>query len=306
MNKNNKPQKKMTHLNKQKLFYWSILVLPLIQFMVLYIGSALNTILLSFQDYDVLQNKYSIVGFKVYKQFFYDLVNIHYLRIAFKNSAILFGVRIFTYFVSLMSSYYMYKKMPFSGLAKVVFILPSMVGSLIMVIIFKYYAEKLLPGLFEIVLNKNVPGLLGNPDTIFWTLLYFSFMGGLTSGFLINLGTMNGISESLVEAAHIDGAGYFQEFYYITIPMIYKLMVINLSMLIPTFFTFEWNLYEMFGASADYAVYTFGYYMYRTLSLALPSTYPYLSAMGVCMTVISFVLVMSARKCMHKFGPSEN
>ena len=57
--------------------------------------------------------------------------------------------------------------------------------------------------------------------------------------------------------------------------------------------------------NADTKLYTFGYWLFRETELnkATMDNYPFLSAVGVCFTMILVPIVMLIRKCMLKFGP---
>lgn len=106
---------------------------------------------------------------------------------------------------------------------------------------------------------------------------------------LMYLGAMNGISESVAEAARLDGASTLQEFWYITFPMIYPTFSTLFYTSVASIFTNQINLYSIWGTEADSSVWTFGYYLYKEVARAESSqaNYPYLATIGLGMTIIA-------------------
>ena len=107
---------------------------------------------------------------------------------------------------------------------------------------------------------------------------------------------MAAIDESTAEAAKLDGAGYFGEFFYITIPQIFPTISTFLIVGISAIFVNEMNLYAFFGPDAEGFVSTIGYMLFRDTLTGSISNYPYLSAFGLLLTLISLPLVIGVKK----------
>ena len=120
---------------------------------------------------------------------------------------------------------------------------------------------------------------------------------------LMYLGAMNGISDSISEAAELDGASSLQEFFYIVLPMIYPTFSTLFYTSIATIFTNQINLYSLWGSGADPSIQTFGYYLYREVSLATPADYPRLAALGVLMTLVAAPLTFFFKWLLGRLGP---
>jgi multiple sugar transport system permease protein len=96
-------------------------------------------------------------------------------------------------------------------------------------------------------------GLLGKPDALFGPMsnLYWLGRPGLAMasvillhvwrllplGTVILLAGMNSIPKEIVEAAQIDGAGYFRRLFHINLPLLFP--VIGVTVLFSVFFTFS-------------------------------------------------------------------
>lgn len=294
-------------IKRQRLFVYLILVIPaVLQFAIFYVYANVNSVVMSFQDYDFEAGRYYWVGLDNYKQVLSDIANDTTLVWTIKNSMILW-ISTFLFFpFSVFVAFYIYKKMPLSGFFLTVLMLPSMVASLIFSLIFKYFADQGIPALWELLTGQEIFGLLANPDTVRWTLLINSMWGGLSSNLVMNYNAMKRINDSTVEAATLDGCTIAKEFFYITIPGVFSTLTIWLTGMVAGLFSIEMGQLSIFGTDASSDLYTFGYYMYRKLKVGSYSTYSYLSALGMCMTAVALPLTLIVRKLLEKYGPSEN
>ena len=292
--------------NRRKfLFYAGFIALPVMQFAVFYIGVNFNSILLAFKDYTYADG-YGWAGFDNFKRLFTEELQRDLIRTAFKNSAILlFFTLVVGITAALLFSYYIYKKMPASGLFKVILFLPSIVSSVVLVIMFKYFVENALPAFWRLLTGKSALGLLGNLDTRFATIVFYTVWAGFGPQILMFSGAMSGISGAVTEAAEMDGITPVKEFIHITVPMIWPTLVTFIVVGIAGLFTHQMNLFSFYGSEADYSLYTVGYYLYRTIqsSSTTISEYPLLSAFGLFLTAVSVVLTFLSKWLLDTFGP---
>ena len=290
----------------QLIFYVCMISLPLLQFLIFYIGINFNSILLAFKQYDVYTNTFSFAGFANFLKVFQDLKQTLYLQSALKNSTIVYLLGLFISTpLTLLFSFYLFKKMPFSGVMKIVLFLPTMLSSLIVILIFKYFMDRALPGILEALFKVEVIGFLSTAKTARITLFFFAVWSSFGSSILLYLGAMNSTSESLYEAAKMDGAGLFSEFWHITLPQVFPTLSVYLITGIGGFFTNQMGLFSFYGTEAEYELYTLGYFLYRGIKTASISDYPYYSAMGLLMTVIAIPVTYGVRYLLNRFGPSD-
>ena len=99
----------------ERIFWWSVLLLPLIQFCIFYIGVNFNSILLAFQDIEISLDgsgyKYSWVGFANFKTTISALFNEPELVASLGNSLLAYAVGLIAGTgLALFFSYYIYKK----------------------------------------------------------------------------------------------------------------------------------------------------------------------------------------------------
>lgn len=286
------------------IFYCLMLVLPVTQFCIFYIGVNFNSILMSFRAYDYATNTWSFVAWDNFSKVIKDIGTQYVLIQSAKNSLIVYFVGLIVGIpLSLFFSYYIYKKMPVSGLFKIMLFLPSVISSIAMVVMYSYFVENAIPEVANKMLGIKMEGLIANPQTAFGTILFYSIWAGFGGNILMYSGAMNSISDSVVEAAKLEGITPIKEFFKITLPLIYPTLVTFLVVGVAGIFTNQMNLFSFFGGNAEYRLYTFGYYLYRNTQGATMSDYPYLAAMGLLMTLVAVPVTLLFRYVLEKVGP---
>ena len=170
MEKDKKKKRLLNRRQKQLIFYICIIALPIIQFCIFYIGVNLNSILLAFKKFDVETGGYVFDGFSNFKKIFSDWNNTPILKVALKNSLILYVVTLLCMCISTLFSYYIFKKRTFAGLYKIVLFLPNIISSLILALIYMYFTERAVPE-FVAGFGQTISGLLSNSKTSFPTIL---------------------------------------------------------------------------------------------------------------------------------------
>lgn len=181
---------------------------------------------------------------------------------------------------------------------RVFLFLPVIVSSLALVIVYRYFCEIAIPSICDIVFYKQIEGLLTNYDTQLGAIIVFNVFAGFGIQILMYSSAMSGIPDSVVEAAKIDGITPLREFFSITLPLIYPTVVTFFVVTVAGIFTNQMHVFSFFGDKAEYNVYTVGYFLYRQISDVNTgiSEYPYLSAFGLVLTLISVPLTLLVKK----------
>lgn len=290
---------------KDALFFASLVVLPLLQFTLFYICVNFNSVLLALKEYDALTGEMSWVGFANFKKFFYELTHTTLFTVAIRNSLVAWAVNMFVgILLGMIFSYYIFKKMPMHGIFKVLLFLPSIVSSIVMVMVYRQFIEKGLTA-FLALFGAKGQGLLANPDTRFGAILFYNLWVGFGTQILMFLGAMNNVSDSVLEAAKIDGASFLREFVYVVIPLVYPTFVVFVTVGVVQIFTNQLALYSFYGDSAELQDYTIGYYLYRGVQAGRNSDYPYLAAIGLLCTFVAIPVTFFVRFLLKKLGPGE-
>lgn len=142
---------------------------------------------------------------------------------------------------------------------------------------------------------------LGDPNTIRGTLVASEVWKGCGYNMVIFLAALTAIDQSQYEAARVDGAGYFKQMLYITLPgilpQIVLVTVLGLGNILNAGFDQVFNLYSPIVYEKADILDTF---VYRLGMLNLQ--YSVSTAVGLFKAVISFVLISISFTLAKKFA----
>jgi len=301
---------------RRLLFYVVFMAVPVTQFCIFYIGVNFNLVMLAFKKYEV--NRYVWHGFDNFTKIIRDLTSAgSVLNVSIINSLIVFAVGLFAGLpLALFFSYYIYKKRTGSRFFRVILFLPSIISVIVMVVLFRYFVGEAIPAFVEKVFKTIIPGPL-DPSTgfsmIFGTIVFFGVWSGFGVSVLLYTGAMARIPPEITEYAAIDGVSDIQEFFYITLPMIYPTVTAFMVIAVANIFISQANLYEFYGDDftlPDSKLTTIGFYLFRTVMSGTTGgvgtgfeVYPYAAAGGVIFTLIAAPLTLLVKWGLEKLGP---
>lgn len=323
--------KKRTKVRSQKsykigesIFVWGLLAYPLLQFLVFYVGVNLNSILLSFQEYEIIdvgggvwRESWSWLSgehfFDNFKRFFEEMSTLPSMGIIVSNSLIAYAVSTLIGLpLNLVFAYIIYKKVPCSAFFQVMLYLPQMVSSVVISLMFSKFISSSFPMLINDVLNLDeifgfepiAKDLMANPATGFGMNLFYSLWAGFGSQLILYAGAMSRIPDSLIEFGELEGITLFKEFFHVVIPMVYSTITVFLVTGIASIFTNQLALYNFYAGGAAPAFRTLGYEFYVMVLNDSKQDYPYASAAGLIFTLIVAPITLVGRHLLEKYGPT--
>lgn len=307
-----KSAKMMSREKSRFIFYISLFIVPLIQFVVCYIYVNINTVKMAFWNYEMnmegLGYTYKWAGFKNFIAAFDILKGKSYMIL---NSlwAFLLSLAI-SVPLSLFFSFYLYKQYPLAGLFKVVLFLPQIISGLIFSLLFKYIVTDVYIYVSDAWFGREVLGLFDNVKTRYATVVFFNLWISFGINTLMFSGSMSGIGQEIVEAAEIDGVNIVQEFFHVTLPLVYPTICSIIIIMTTDIFMNQMQLYSLFSAGAE-DIGTLGYYLFVHSQLLIESdfskpSYSELASLGLILTLIVVPIILFLRKFLYKVGPSEN
>lgn len=305
----NNPVKKRTRAAKgDMLFYVIMMAWPILQFCVFYIAVKFNSVMYSFQRYDKLSG--SVTWTLDYVRNALKMMTTSPVLVDAMKMTLLFFV-LFTGIntpLGLLFSYYIAKKQFASGFFRVFLFLPSIICSVIMVLIYGNFVDVALPELVRVTTGKTIGGLMSTKGTRFFAVMFYNLLVGFGVNVLMYSNAMSAISEEVVEAAHLDGATGIKEFWFVTLPSIYPTLVTFMITSLAGMFLNQYNLYSFFGSGEHFGLQTYGLYFYVQTLLADGSRaeYSQISAIGLWLTFIALPLTYGVKFLLEKFGPSED
>ncbi|HEY8443381.1 MAG TPA: sugar ABC transporter permease [Clostridia bacterium] len=289
-----------------KFFYAAVLFFPLLQFLIFYVFVNINSILLSLQRYDMTTGKFVFMGLGNFKAFLHDLFNDSIIIKATYNSITLYLVGLLIGLpLNIIFSYFLYKQIPLNGFFRVVLFLPQIISSMVISLMFKFFVERGLPSILEIIGITNAHNLITRADTAFKTIIFYCIWSGFGTQIIIYSSAMSRVPQSLIEAGKLDGLTAFKEFWHIILPLIFPTITTFLVVGVAGLFTAQAGLYDFFGPQAPYHTYTYGYFLFvKVIGEANIVNYPYASAAGIIFTMIAAPLTLLAKYLLEKFGPT--
>lgn len=301
-----KKKKKKTKWN-DIVFYAMIIALPLIVYSFNVFVVNFNSIKMAFEKYNMETGQMEFAWFENFKDVITLFQTDANIRHAVGRSiwAYLISV-IVTTFIPVFLAFFIYKKFPGAEFFKVVLFLPSIIGGIITITLFRFIANRMVPQLAKMWFDMEIIGLTSNPATAFGTVLFYSLWLSMGGGLLVNLGSMNAIDQSVVEAGKLDGMNVMQEFWHIVLPSIYRIAFLGFITGIISIFTADYGLYAFFGAAADPTCWTLGYYFTVHVLEAGDASLPFYAAWGILISAIVIPFTLLARHLIYKYGPSED
>ncbi len=299
-----------------KIFYGLMIFLPVLQFAIFYIFVNFNSILLAFQKYSnfggvEVRTWVGLDNFaEIWKIFTTDPG--HTIQNLIKNTFIFFLVDVLIVMpLTLLFAYYIYKKSFMAGFFKVMLFLPSIVCSMVFVIFYQSFVERVIPEIINAMSSGDpINTIMGNGDVFsMLALIFFCVWINISSSILLYLNAMSSIQTSLIEAAKIDGASEFEIFWHIILPGCYKTIVSLFIISIAGTASNQAFLFSFYAGNAPSEMQTLGYYQFMLVISSgqeNPVSYPIASAYGVILTLIIAPLTFISRYLLNKFGPSED
>jgi ABC-type sugar transport system permease subunit len=217
--------KKKKRRAARTVFIVTMLAYPILQFLVFWLYVNVNTVVMTFQRFNMTTGKNSFVGFANYETLFRDLF-------VTKNSALKWGIiNSFTLFpfnnfvllpLSVVCAYLLFKKLFGYKVFRVIFFLPNIISIVVLTMMYIFmldYTVGPFQHLLQAVGIKNfVPG---TTPYSFHIVLAYCLWAGIGYNVVLFTGAMQRIPEEVLESGRIDGAGMRSELFRIIVPMIF-------------------------------------------------------------------------------------
>lgn len=291
-------------------FQLAIYLVPLTLFVVFWFGTNVNSLAMAFQKID-FDGQRTPNGFANFKSFIDKLFNAEdntLLQTSMVNSIKMFVINfIVSNPLYILFSFYLFKKLPGNRVMLILIMVPSIVSEFIISLIFKRFVNVVIPNVYGQIMNVSpdaFPKLLEDSRYSFATMLFFMIWVSFSTSLIVYPNAMRAISPEVIESAHIDGAGYWAEFWHIILPLIY-----------PTFTTFAIigvsSIFVNVGPAVAFyqfkgypEVYTVGYYYTSMVMNATNETgYPELAAGGLLLTLVACPITYGTKYLLEKFTP---
>ncbi|MCH9275977.1 sugar ABC transporter permease [Bifidobacterium amazonense] len=287
-------RKYMARRNKITMF---LFVVPmLVVFLCMVILPSLQSLQLSFTDWDGISDTYDWVGFDNYV----DMLTSGRFWNAVRNTLILgIGSAFVINLISLGMALLLDHIHHFSGFFRTIVYLPALVSAFIASTIWKYMLNYNFGAVNSMLRKAGLAGLtrdwLGDQHIVIWVLLFLICftLGGNTT--LIYLSNLQSVPQELVEAAKVDGANAWQVFRNVTWPMLAGSVTVNFTLsLIAGWAIFD-QVQVLTSGGPGFVSETMAFFVYRV------GFGEYRAGFGSAAAVILFVVVMISTVISNKF-----
>lgn len=297
-----------------KIFYWVLLALPLLQIAIFYFGVNFQSILMAFQRLE--NGKYVWDPRNNWDQFVkWVTVESESMNGFWTNVLNSLKVWIFTSLagtvLAVIFAYYIYRKRFASNFFKLMLFIPSVLPAIMMVSIYKNFLNQGIPAFWSYLYETNVLELFvkgakseivgvfndkpaGNVRLNLITL--FTVWVSFGPQVLVYTGAMDRVDPSMLEAGKLDGANSVQEFFKIILPNIASTVSTFLIIGVASIFTNQNNLYSFMSYSPDPSEENIGFYLYRYVEQNKEGDLAYPAFLGLVFTLIVIPLAFGARK----------
>lgn len=241
--------------------------------------------LLAFTNYDVLNPSWGWVGLQNFERMFTrDPRYIKSLQATFFYAFMAIPLRlIFALAIAMLLNT---NRRMVSGY-RAAYYAPSIVGgSVAIAVMWREIFGR--DGLVNAILGADI-AWLGNPNTAIWTLIILA-VWQFGSPMLIFLAGLKQIPREFYEAAAIDGANGWQQFWRITLPLLTPIIFFNLVMqLISGFMVFTQAFIITGGAPLDTTLF-YALYLYQRAFVSLQMGY----ASAMAWVLLAIIAIMTA------------
>jgi len=231
---------------------------------------------------------------------FERLLNDTVFRTALWNMAFFLAAAIVLMFPTIVASVVLFRirHQRTQFVYRVLFCIPMVVPWLVIMLMWQFMYNPQY-GLFNRLIEAlGMPDLqqtwLGDSELVKWCLVFMGFPFVTTNAALIYLGGLKSVSESVWEAAALDGVGPVQKLLYLELPLIAGQFKLNLIGTITAAMTGYGTQLILTKGGPGFASMVPGLYMY--LSAFKSQKYGYAAAIGLTLFLMSLVITLLSMK----------
>ena len=318
VNSEKKQRLKKPHKNlRRNLFIFSLLLVPMLHFLVFWLYINIKTISLAFMEWDPWANSYKFAGLDNFKEQFESFKAEPYHLNMFFNSFKAIPINISCLILAVLIGYAFSKHIRGERVFRIIFYLPSMISIVILTLCYRYmftYSPGMLQGPAAELLRligvdyNGWQTSLEDPEVInriWWLIGIFCVWASAGINIILMSSAMSRIPEEVIESAKLDGVGFWRELFQIHIPLIMptiSVFLVNSMMAVSAFYLQPMLiLANNTGPRGDYN--TVGWYMFNMTPKAQNYDMPTISTVGFLLTVSVSLLVIIVKKVTDKLTP---
>ena len=287
-----KVRKKMTKKHKiNLLFIWSMLLIPIIQWIVFYLYVNMDSFVLAFRE---VGGKWTM-GYM--STAWHELTTGGSVLLgAMSNTLIYFAKDVLMIPFQLIIAYFLYKEIAGSKFFRIMFYLPSLISGVVMVTV---YSALIAPYGAVGQLIKNIfgscPSFLADSRYATWAIVLYTIWLGWGGNMLIFGGSLSRIPTEMFEAARLDGITASKELVYLILPLMWPTLSTILVLNLTGLFAAGGPILLFDSAKLNVGIDTIGYWMFEKIWKNGAAAYNEVSATGLILTLIGAPVILLIR-----------
>lgn len=288
---------KKTLKQKEAITAFSFILLPLISLIVLMYYPIIRSFFISFFEWDLLQEP-KFIGLTNYKTLFKDEVFREALGNTLQWVIMYVPMSVITSFALALL---LDRKLKFSGFFRTLYYLPVVCPIVVVALLFVWIYNTdygILNFILQELFHMEPIGWLTDAKYSLFAIAIMSVWKWAGYNMLIFLAALQGIDESLYEAAALDGVTPTQLLFKIKIPLVMpSIYFVMLTAVIDAFQMYT-EIFIMTKGGPGYSTYTVSYYLWSNAFEY--SKMGYACAMAAVMFVIIMAVTLIQNKIMDK------
>ncbi|MGZ9587029.1 carbohydrate ABC transporter permease [Paenibacillus marinisediminis] len=286
---------------KRKVFMFVFTVPTLLFFCLFMIYPIFHGLYYSFTDWSGGSETHNLIGLDNYKELVKDpiigtaILNDYFL--VFWKVIGIVGLGVF--FAVVLTRF----RLRGTGFFRSVFFIPNILSVVVIGVLWSYIYNPSIGFLNQFLSlftrEKVQTPWLGNVDTAMWSLLPPSIWAGIGFVMVLTIAAILTIPRDLYEAASLDGASERQQFWRITLPLIWEQVKVSILWVVMTTLNGSFVIvWIMTKGGPDNATQVLGSYLYQMGFRQFH--FGYASAIGALILTLSLITTLALQRLMKR------
>ncbi|MFD2923751.1 carbohydrate ABC transporter permease [Halobacillus naozhouensis] len=284
----------MVQSKKQKYLFLAFCLIPtFVMFSIFTLYPLFSGLYYSFFEWSGASQDKEFIGFSNYIQLINDeIIPMTIVHDYFLVAAKVLGIMVLALFFAVALTQLKIKEAPFY---RIVFFFPNIMSVVVIGILWTFIYNPSLglinSGLQFIGLEDWARPWLGSEKWALPSLVIPSVWAGIGLFMLMLMGGIANVSKSYYEAAEIDGANEWQQFWKVTLPLVWPQIKISILYIVITTLNGSFIIVQiMTGGGPNNSTHVMGSYLYEQAFVQY--NFGYGAAIGVMILILSLVTVL--------------
>ena len=296
---------------KEGMFLVALVAIPLLHFAVFWVYINMQTILNTFQRFNIIKGEMEWIGMSRYvnmfKSYVLGLDGAVAERNVFWNSFKAIAINMIIFPIAITSAYAFYKNIQHEKYFRICFYLPQLISVTVLVTMFKsmFHADF---GPIKLFLEKFFdysPGWLTADSDVMWSLIFtFCIWIGLGSNVIMLSGAMARIPADIGEYCQLEGVGFWRELVQVVLPLVMSTVGVYIINIVASVFGF--GIHPMLVAEVmgvENRFYTVGWFIFESVKQGSEAGMFQASTLGMLLTILMLPVVIATRIIVKKCTP---